>query len=506
MAACGSHAPQASATGDPVKGGRITVGVSIDAGCIDPHQNTAIAAQEMLGQTVDRLTDQDPETGEIVPYLAERWDVAQDGRSYTFHLREGATFSDGAPVDAAAVKGSFDALVAMGAKASNAAQVLVGFSEAQAIDGRTVRISFAQPNAQFLQATSTAAFGIVSPATAAETAEARCANGVVGSGPFVLDGYSKNDQLRLKQRAGYSWGSSARSNKGEAYLDEVVFQVIPEPGVRAGSLTSGTIQLAYAIPDQSVPTLEAAGQQLLVKPYPGMPVSAVFNMASPIASDPAVREAVMLAVNRDDIGAVVGTGGAPAYAYLSASTPGALDLSDELRTDVARAKQVLDAAGWKAGADGVREKNGARLALRLPFFFMPAPVELLQQQLAKVGIEAQLQQLPVADYMSVLSEGAFDLTTTNWGTADASALASLASPRYGQKDQGFLELIAAQNRESDPAARATITEDTQRHIQKHAYAVPMFYVNTVFGVSPSLHGVELDGSTRLVLGDAWLQQ
>ncbi|MDR6868366.1 peptide/nickel transport system substrate-binding protein [Microbacterium resistens] len=460
----------------------------------------------MLGQTVDRLTDQNSETGEIVPYLAESWEMGADGRSFTFHLRDGATFSDGTPVDATAVKATFDGLVALGAKAPSASQALAGYGGVTVIDDRTAEISFDQPNAQFLQATSTATFGIVSAASAAKTPEERCADGVIGSGPFVLSSYVHNDQLQLKKRDGYAWGSSARENKGEAYLDEVTFKIIPEPGVRAGALTSGTIQIAYALQDQSVPVVEAAGLKTIIKPYPGMPVSAVFNMASPLGSDPAVREAVMLAVDRADIAAVVGSAGSPAATYLSATTPGASDMGDVMKTDVKKAEEVLDSAGWKLGSDGVREKDGVRLSLRLPFFFLPAPVELLQQQLAKVGIDAQLRQLPVADYTSVLTQGDFDVTTTNWGTADASALASLASSRYGQQDPAFLELLTKQNSETDPGKRAKITEEVQRYIYEKAFAVPMFFVNTVFGVAADLNGVALDGSSRLVLSSAWLQK
>ena len=124
----------------------------------------------MVRQVVDSLTDQDPDSGEIEPWLADRWEVSPDAKSSTFHLKDGATFSDGTPVDAAAVKGTFDSIVTTvgAAKAPLAGSYLTGYQGTTVVDPLTARVDFAAPNAQFLQASSTAQLGIQAPVTTAD--------------------------------------------------------------------------------------------------------------------------------------------------------------------------------------------------------------------------------------------------------------------------------------------------------------------------------------------------
>jgi peptide/nickel transport system substrate-binding protein len=95
-------------------------------------------------------------------------------------------------------------------------------------------VSFDAPNVQFLQGTSTHSLGILSPATVAASDDERCA-AVVGSGPFVIESYTRDDSVVLARRAGYAWGSSLWEQPGEAHLDRIEFRVVPESGVRVGA-------------------------------------------------------------------------------------------------------------------------------------------------------------------------------------------------------------------------------------------------------------------------------
>src|SRR5690606_32571283 len=125
-------------------------------------------------QLVDSLTDQDPETGKIVPWLAEKWEVSPDSTSFTFHLRTDATFSDGTPVNAEAVKANFDAIDGLGANGTLALGYVSGYAGTTVVDDHTVTIKFKQPNVQFLQATSTFTLGLLSVATTQQSAADRC--------------------------------------------------------------------------------------------------------------------------------------------------------------------------------------------------------------------------------------------------------------------------------------------------------------------------------------------
>jgi peptide/nickel transport system substrate-binding protein len=121
LTACGSGGSTGAATsgtgsaagssgGAPKAGGTLTFAVSSDAKCVDPQQVGSNDAIYSARQLVDSLTDQDPATGKIVPWLAEKWQISPDATGYTFTLRKGVTFSDGTPLDAAAVKATFDAV------------------------------------------------------------------------------------------------------------------------------------------------------------------------------------------------------------------------------------------------------------------------------------------------------------------------------------------------------------------------------------------------------------
>jgi ABC-type transport system substrate-binding protein len=102
----------------PRDGGVLRVAIDTDPQCLDPQQAGNNNSLNIGRQITDSLTDQRPDTGELVPWLATHWEVSEDNTAFTFHLREGATFSDGAPIDAAAVRADLEGIVKLGARAS----------------------------------------------------------------------------------------------------------------------------------------------------------------------------------------------------------------------------------------------------------------------------------------------------------------------------------------------------------------------------------------------------
>jgi len=179
LAACGGtdttdpagSAGAAGATGEPTAGGDLTIGTYLDPVCIDNQQIGTNASLSVTRQIVDSLTEQDPETGEILPWLATEWTTNADSSVFTFVLRDDVTFSDGTAFTAESVKTNLDAIVALGAKSPLAGPYLAGLTGVTVVDPTTVEIAFDRPNAQFLQATSNIALGMVSDATSAMTAD-----------------------------------------------------------------------------------------------------------------------------------------------------------------------------------------------------------------------------------------------------------------------------------------------------------------------------------------------
>lgn len=512
--ACGTGADGGTGdAGPPRSGGTLTFAVASDAGCVDPQQVGSSDTLYSLRETVDSLTDQDPETGAIVPWLAQSWEVGSDARTFTFRLRPGATFSDGSPVDAAAVKDNFDAIPRLGTLAILAKGYVNGYVGTEVLDPLTARITFEQPNAQFLQATSTAALGLVSRADTAKTPQQRCSDGVHGSGPFVLSEYVANQSITITRRAGYDWGSALWSKPGEAYLERIVFTVIPESGVRAGSVRSGQVDVAAGLGRADEAALQGSDVRWTTRPRPGAVFNLGLNNARPITRDAQVRRAIQAAVDRNQIvDAVFPSGTEPATSILSRTTPGYRDLSAELAVDTAKATALLDAAGWRPGGDGIRVRDGARLSLNVVWFNnfenTRVALELLQQQLRAVGIELRLQELQVSQFPQIVQSGEFD---GFWGgdlsRADPDCLRTLYSTgmvnAYRLPPSPLDALLAEQAATVDPATRLPLTEKAQRLVVENAYVVPIVALDTVMAVGPAAQGLAFEASSRLRLHDTW---
>ena len=504
-------AASASASAEPVAGGDLTFAITVDSHCIDPQQvgnNDAIAAAR---QTVASLTAQDPETGEILPWLAESWEVADDASSYTFHLRDDATYADGTPVDAESVKTNFDAIVALGATASLGSQYLVGYEGTTVVDESTVTVDFSEPSAQFLQATSTFSLGLLSPASAELTPEQRCAGEYVGSGPFAVRSYTLDQEIVLEKVAGYAWGSEANAHTGEAYLDTVTFKVIPEASVRSGSLQSGQIDATAAISTVDLPQFDGNGFWLAYRANPGVVFNLFPNESSELAGDEAVRRAISKGIDREQIADTVLTAqDEPATGVLSHSTPLYESIADELAYDPEGAKQILDDAGWVEGADGVREKDGTKLSTTVTFWQVPEPLELVQQQLAQIGVDLQLQHVTVAESQAVKESGDFDFDYYNLTRSDPDVLRTIFSANARNINQRSPEevdvLLDDSAASTDAAERQELVTEASRLLVQKGHAIPVYELSTTIAASDAVHGLTFEASSRLDFYDAWVDQ
>ncbi|MDF2579192.1 MAG: dppA [Microbacterium sp.] len=510
LSGCAGGASEASssAAAEPAPGGDLVIGTYLDPTCIDNQQIGTNASLSVTRQLTDSLTEQDPESGEIGPWLAESWEVNEDSSSFTFTLRDGVTFSDGTELTAQVVKENIDAIVALGAQAPVAGPYLAGLEAATVVDDQVIEISFAQPNAQFLQATSNIALGIVSSATAAMSAEERCAAGVVGTGPFVLDSYAANDATVLVKREDYDWAPPSADHDGAAYLDSITFQVLPENSVRTGALLSGQIDAMDNVQQQDEASVSSNGFRIVSRANPGFAVSVLFNLDSPVASDPAVRKAMMIGIDRDDVLSVLGPTGAATPGVLTDTTPGAADFTDYFTPDPDAAVELLEDAGWVEGADGVREKDGVALAFEFPYFFDGPVVELLQQEYAELGIRLDISQVTTADFLALLQEGAFDATVGNLTRADVdvlrSTLTSAGANWYGMSDAALQQLLEDQAAEPDVDSRLAIAGTIQDTVLENAYVVPLHALAAAYAVRDGVHDLQFEASTRLNLYDTWV--
>ena len=394
--------PAAGAAGQPVKGGTLTVshGQNV-ADTLNQHISINTTSRMVAAHVLDRLVAVDPKTGDIKPWLAESWEISPDGKVYTFKLRKDVKFHDGTPFNAQAVKYNFDYTMRPDIKHGFSYAAMGGekYDKTEVVDDATVKVTFKGPNPSFLNNLSDGGLGIDSP-TAMEKAGADYGVKVlVGSGPFKFKEWVKDQQVVLTRNDDYKWPPAVAKNKGAAYLDQLVYRDVADNATRAAALEAGELQLATLIESQVKQFQGNKDAQILMTPKAGTVRMYLFNTAVPPMNDLKVRQAINHAIDKAALLKLPAWSniGNPGVAPLPANMfPGGK--LDQLKQydypfDVAKANALLDEAGWKMGADGLREKDGKKLVID---FIVPSTslnqVEPLDEMLKKIGGKLSIRQ------------------------------------------------------------------------------------------------------------------
>lgn len=529
LTACtGSSSSGSSAAAGPArKGGTLKVSFFPDNAafpCIDPFQVYWIESRTIIRNFADSLTDQDPETGKIVPWLASSWTISKDGLTYTFHLRRGATFSNGKPVDAAAVVRDAQGWLAT-AKATNGTaygtSYIQGLTGATATNASTVQFHLSTPNASFLQATSTTNLAITEPSEYAETPAQRCTGkGVIGSGLFVLDHYTPGVQTQLSKRAGYAWGSPLVKNRDAAYLDKVIFNYVAEDSVRTGNLTSGAIDIdwprnPFTPQDQQVIT--SAGDTVQKRALPGVAYTQFANTSSGhVLADLQVRKALYKAFDLKTYATTIFGADYPVVqGPFDSTTPYFTSQAPKLAYDPDGAKRILQDDGWVVGAGGYRYKNGRKLTLDYPVTQFSDGPELVQSQLKQVGFEVKLRTLTTAQQATYVASGDYDLTQTYFTRADPGALQFILNPAVANSKglaqrsapaavtAHIVALFQRATRTTDAAQTKAAYAQLQDYLIDQGVTFPLFERVQEAGVSKNVHGFSFTSESFLRLNDVW---
>jgi peptide/nickel transport system substrate-binding protein len=513
--ACGVALAGCAAAPEPgATAGALGVGLSAPVDCIDPHQTPRTPNLQVAQQLVASLTDQDPDTGEIVPWLAQAWTVDDTATRFTFTLRDGVAFADGTPLDAAAVVANLDDVAGLGARSPLGATYLANYAGATATDPRTVEVRFSAPSAQFLQATAMVTLGLLAPATLALAPERRCAGELIGSGPFVVDEVVPNEEIRLTARSGYTWPSAADDHRGAPRITTLTFAVMTDASARHGSLVSGQLDVDTQVLPQDEPAFGAGGLELVSGTRPGIVYTLLPNETRPALQDPQVRRAIGAAVDRSAFISLLSAAERPATSALASTTPGYADRSELLAHDPAEAARLLDAAGWRRGGDGIREKDGQRLTLALVYSATErygAVYQLVAQQLADAGIELRLTPLDDAGNNARQAAGDYDLVSWAVTRADPSVLASVfsvtsANPQKRTTPDELDARIAAIATTLDPQQRAAAVDAAVRTIIGAGHGIPLFEQAGSVGIGEGVTGVWLDSAGRARFSGAEVQR
>ena len=220
-------------------GGTLVRAMTTEPATVDPQGAPNSGLSLVIPYLFDTLVVRDVHN-QLLPQLAESWQVAQDGKAITMKLRSGVTFHDGTALDAEAVRFTFQRFKETGQKSPiySGIQQIAGI---EAIDNLNVRFSFKEPAANFWSTISMPYAGILSPLSARKALESKSKEQLVGSGPFMLGEWKAGQLITLKRNPDYKWGPALTENQGAPYLDAIVFKVIPEATTQLAALTVNQI-------------------------------------------------------------------------------------------------------------------------------------------------------------------------------------------------------------------------------------------------------------------------
>ncbi len=494
----------------PVIGGTVTRAITAEPTSLDPHAAPGSGQNVILPYLFDTLVFRAMDNT-YQPYLATGWEIAPDGKSVTFTLREDVTFHDGTPLNAGAVAFTFKRFKE--AKTS-AGEGLASMTGVEALDDYTVRFTFSEPSAVFFSTLATPYAGIVSPA-AVEAAGDAFGQQPVGSGPFKFASWQQGTEVVLERNPDYRWSPAPITNPGAPYLERGVFKVIPDASTQLAALQADEVDLIFVNAPNHIEKLKADPSVELIETRLNSLIYLGFNCARAPLDEVQVRQALSHAVNKEEIlMAALGGTGQVAFAPMAPTLPG-FDPSlrqHELGYDPARASALLSEAGFAPAAGGTLARNGQPLNLTL-LTFARAPNEdvatLLQSQLKTVGVNVTIQQYDTPTAAKAATEGQYDLLLWRYDRNDADVLnVNLHSSRIGSSNRfGYSnpqvdELLDRAARELDEAARARYYVEAQKLIMADAPWQPLYVPVDVLAIKKRVQNYHLASMGRILLNEA----
>jgi peptide/nickel transport system substrate-binding protein len=493
----------------PVQGDWVVQQITTDPDTLNP-----ITGQDAYGRMIgypkicESLLVLDNYTLKLKPLLAESYEISPDQLTYTFHLRHGVKWQDGAPFTADDVKYSYDRVQDPKVDAADKRTYLSTIKSCDVLDPYTVRFTATERYFKTLESLGTDTLPIV-PKHILEKGEPDFnkhpfGRHPIGTGPYRFIRWDTGSQIVLERNDDY-WGGPV------AYPKRLVYEVVEEPYIAAQLLKKGEIDVVDGMSPiiwehDLANTRSASRINEIVYPYPAYSYLG-FNLRLPMFSDVRVRHAIDLLIPRDEIIDQVylkkyanKTSGydppsSPSYNHDVAPTP----------YDLTLALQLLNEAGWKNDhGDGLLYKDGQPLSFT---FLYPSggtnaqkTAELMQESLRRSGVDMKLERLQFVQLIQRLDDWKFDATMLSWAldvNSDPSQLwdssqADLkkSSNFIGYKNPVADKLIAEGRLEYDDEKRAVIYRQLQKVIHDDYPVCFLFNPHVILLVSKRFQNVK----------------
>lgn len=483
--AAASQPTQAAASqGQARRGGTLRVGLDVDADTLDPRLSKNTSGFRVKELVFNGLVAINPDYSPV-PDLAEKWDNPDD-KTWVFHLRQGVKFHDGSDLTADDVKYAYESVLDPSFN-SPARAFYLSVDKVDATDKNTVTFTLKSPFAPFL---SYMDLGIVPRAAGARS---DFGNKPIGTGPFKVDTWNTGDSIDLSAFDNFYGG---RPN-----LDRIRLKVVPDNSARVVALESGDLDFVQSPLSPQDVSREQSGGKLKVDRTPAAGYTYVnLNTADPILSDKKVRQALSHLVNKQQIIDTIYKGiGKPAngpivpgmWAY-SADIP-SYDYSPD------KAKQLLDDAGWKAGPDGVRAKDGQKLSLVVRTHSEDPDrkqlIQVLQSEFQNVGIDASTTTVEFPAFFQDVQDGKYQVGVIGWLNLSDPDRATFrqftidGSANYGKyKNEQVDSLLKEARTTLDQTRAKSLYTDAVKQIVDDAPYIFVQYQEYIAMYTPKLQG------------------
>ncbi|MDZ7801930.1 MAG: ABC transporter substrate-binding protein [Trueperaceae bacterium] len=492
------------ALAQPQSGGTLTVGMQADPVGLDPHITNATSTRNMLENVYDTLVAFDSSL-QIVPGLAESWEASDDGLTWTFTLREGVTFHDGTPLTASDVAFSLNRITDPDIASPRADDFAV-IDSIDTPDDRTVVLNLSEPFSPLLSKLAHTLNVVVSEATVEEHGDLQ--EVVNGTGPFAFVEYLPQTRMVLERNPDF-WGTDA-DGTALPYLDGITFEFYPDPTSRSTAIQTGSADMVEYVPAADVETLEADPNVEVVGGLSANFRSIYFNVEREPFDDVNVRRAISYAVDEQAVVdlALFGTGGVPATGTTIPSQ-NYYGIEDDryVGRDLEAAREALAASDHPDGFS-------FELYVTSTYDFLRTPAEVIQSNLAEIGIDAEIVAEDWSVYLPKVLEG--DYAATILGESGQSDPDDFLFNVFYTDNGGNLgnysnpeldALLEEGRRVSDQEARREIYAQAQELILDEAPHTFLFHSSQYEALRPEVRGFEhFPNTSYLGLRTTWLDR
>ena len=462
--------------------------IYLNPSTIDPHRQTSAHEGVYTQVAYDRLVHPSVD-GRPLPGLAESWEFSEDGTALTFHLREGAVFHDGAPVDAEAVKASLDRGLTL--EGSSVRGDLAAIGSVEVVDDRTVQLNLQGPGAALPMILSQNAGSIISPSAIDGDLE----NTMPGAGPYEMVEYEPGTRMVFERFEDY-WDPEA------AKVARIEVTITTDSSAAFNALRSGQVDMASVLA-QDGEQAESLGFE--VTAFGGLGFHQFqMNRSIPPFDDERVRQAMNFAIDQDAIFQALGFGfgGVSPQPFPEDYYAFSDETGDLYPYDPDQARELLADAGFE---------DGFEFEAVTPQGTSPQVAEAIKSQLEEIGVTMNLQVLEGAQFAPTFYGGdsSIPVGIVQWtGRPDPRQSfrqlwsdSGFANPGRHSTPEFMSALEAASEPQEDEEAEAEAIQAVTATVMEQALAVPIFYYTSPFAYTDQVVGIEAGVSSYPSLRD-----